>query len=488
MQSLIKSRMILFATIFVLGLSVMGNAADPGLEAAFSMQKAFVDVARQLKLSVVNIRVERTSSAGSVWPDSDDSSPGDAEEFFKRFFQGPRFNRPEKFKIQGAGSGVVIAAEGVILTNNHVVKDATKITVKMHDEKEYDAEVIGQDPQTDLAVIKVKADASLKVAEFANSDAVEVGQWCIAVGNPLGLEQTVTVGVVSALGRSGIGAATIEDFIQTDASINPGNSGGPLVDLNGKVIGINTLIFNAPGSGIGFAIPANLASRISQQIIKNGKVQRPYLGITMQPVTDELARHFDLKNRDGAVVMEIAEGSPAARSDLRAMDIIRKIDDKTMKNTNDVQKHVLDCEIDREIRLEILRNGKIKEVKVKLEQMPASYGLAAAETIPQSKLRSGTGIFEDLGFRVQQISAEMPREMNIGKDKGLVVVSVRSESPADNGGLKSGDVIVQVNGLEVLDEKNLEEALKEGNKKKSSVLLVNRAGMPMFLVVAHPEK
>ncbi|MDD2997847.1 MAG: PDZ domain-containing protein, partial [Candidatus Riflebacteria bacterium] len=339
-----------------------------------------------------------------------------------------------------------------------------------------------------ISVIKVKADASLKVAEFANSDAVEVGQWCVAVGNPLGLEQTVTVGVVSALGRSGIGAATIEDFIQTDASINPGNSGGPLVDLNGKVIGINTLIFNAPGSGIGFAIPANLASRISKQIMKNGKVQRPYLGITMQPVTDELARHFDLKNRDGAVVMQIAEGSPAARSDLRPMDIIRKIDDKTMKNTNDVQKHVLGCEIDREIRLEVLRNGKTKEVKVKLEQMPASYGLAAGEIVPQSKLPSGTGIFEDLGFRVQQINAEMAREMNIGKDKGLVVVSVRSESPADNGGLKSGDVIVQVNGLEVIDEKKLEEALEEGNKKKSSVLLVNRAGMPMFLVVAHPEK
>ena len=290
-------------------------AESNGLDAAFSMQKAFIDVAKRLKPSVVNIRVEKKSQSSIRWSSPDGSGEG-VEEFFRKFFRAPGFKvpEPEEFKTQAAGSGVIIDSDGTILTNNHVIKDATSITVKLFDETEVPAKIIGQDPQTDLAVIKVEAEKKLFAADFADSDRVEVGQWCIAVGNPLGLEQTVTVGVVSAVGRSGIGATAIEDFIQTDASINPGNSGGPLVDINGKVIGINTLIFNAPGSGIGFAIPSTMAARISRQIKENGRVQRPYLGITMQPVSKELAGHFGLKDRDGAVVIQIAQNSPALRA------------------------------------------------------------------------------------------------------------------------------------------------------------------------------
>lgn len=479
----------LMVLIVFFGIPASVSAADdPGLQAAMSMQKAFVDVARTLKPSVVNIRIERTSSGGISWLSPEDAPEGSAEEFFRQFFRGQKFQRPPEQKIEGAGSGVIISSDGTILTNNHVVKEASKIVVKLHDQTELPAEIVGQDPQTDLAVIKVKADKELPAAQFANSDEVEAGQWCIAVGNPLGLEQTVTVGVVSAVGRSGIGATAIEDFIQTDASINPGNSGGPLVDLKGRVIGINTLIFTAPGSGIGFAIPSNMASRISQQIVSKGKVERPYLGITMQGVTEELAKHYDLKDRDGAVVMQLSEDSPASKGGLKPMDIIRKIDGKVMKTTNDVQKSILGMEVGKSVDMEVLRNGKATELKIKLEQMPDSFGLSPREIskLPRPK-QDGEGLTGQLGFKVQKITPELARSMDLDLKTGLAVAGVREESAAAKGGLQAGDVIVQVNGQEVSDEEALEKSLKEGEAKKSSVILVNRAGTPMFLVVSHAD-
>lgn len=460
--------------------------ADPGLEAALSMQKAFVEVAKQLKPSVVNIRVERSESGGIRWSDPQGGDSEGMEEFFRKFFGNPgqRFNRPEPFKTQAAGSGLVFAEDGLILTNNHVVKDASKITVKFNDGTELEAEIVGQDPQTDLAVIKVKPTKPLKVAVFADSDQVEVGQWSIAVGNPLGLEQTVTVGVVSALGRSGIGATAIEDFIQTDASINPGNSGGPLVNLRGQVIGINTLIFNAPGSGIGFAIPSNMAARISQQIASGGKVQRPFIGITMQPLTDELAGHFGIDDRDGAVVMQLVEDGPAAKAGLKPMDIIRKIDGKPMKSTNDVQKYVLGQDVGKDISIELLRNGKKMNLKVALEQMPETYGLASSE-ISRGGQGKASGGNSELGFKLQTITSDLARTMGLKETAGLVVTSVVAGSPADRSGLKTGDVVTQINGMELKTEQDAEKALKEGSKKNSSVFLVSRSGIPMFIVIQH---
>ncbi len=487
-----KSLRLICLSLFIVLASVALNHAayadDAGLQAALSMQKAFVDVARTLKPSVVNIRIERTGG-GINWQDSqgEEAPEGGAEEFFRHFFRGPRFNPPQE-KIQGAGSGVIIKADGTILTNNHVVKEASKITVKFHDDTELPAEVVGQDPQTDLAVIRVKATKPLAAAVFANSDEVEVGQWCMAIGNPLGLEQTITVGVVSAIGRSGIGATAIEDFIQTDASINPGNSGGPLVDLKGRVIGINTLIFTAPGSGIGFAIPSSMASRIAEQIASNGRVERPYLGITMQGVTEELAGHYGIADREGAVVMQISEGSPAAKGGFKVMDIIRKIDGKVMKNTNDVQKFILAQEVKKTVVIEVLRNGKIVDLKVNLEQMPDSFGLSSKEArlLPKAKAEED-GLAGSLGLSVQKLTPELARSMGLETKEGLVVSGVKSGSSADKAGLNTGDVIVQVNGQDVTDAGALELAIKEGEAKKSSVILINRAGTPMFLVVNHAE-
>ncbi|PKL47173.1 MAG: peptidase [Candidatus Riflebacteria bacterium HGW-Riflebacteria-2] len=485
-----KLSFIVFAVFWLTAFLSPAVAAESGLEAAMSMQQAFVDVARSLKPSVVNIQVEKTVSAGIRWSNPSGGDPdNEFEDFFKHFFRGPRRFSPEEFKTQAAGSGLIINSDGTILTNNHVVKDASKIKVKLHDGSELDAEIIGQDPQTDLAVIRVKSEKALKAAEFADSDKVEAGQWSIAVGNPLGLEQTVTVGVVSAVGRSGIGASAIEDFIQTDASINPGNSGGPLVNLNAKVIGINTLIFNAPGSGIGFAIPSNMASRIASQIASGGKVERPYIGISMQAVTDELAGHFGLKDRDGAVVMDTAEDAPADKAGIRAMDIIRKIDDRLMKSTNDVQKYILSRGVGSSVDIEVLRNGKKETYKVTLEQMPDNYGLSPAESVQTPSKRKGDmGQLEEFGFRLQKLTPEMARSLGITGSAGVVVTNVRSGSPADKAGLKSGDVITQINGVEIQEESEAENALKEGGRNNSSVFLVNRSGTPMFLVIQSETK
>lgn len=475
--------------VLILGFSSSLFAQDKALEAAFSLQQAFIDVASRLKASVVNIRVEKQSPSSSIRWSAPNGNSG-VEEFFRKFFKAPGFKMPEPdLKTQAAGSGVIIDAKGIILTNNHVINNASKIVVKLQDDTELEAEILGQDPQTDLAVIKVEPDKPLKPAVFADSEKVQVGQWCLAIGDPLGLEQTVTAGVVSALGRSGLGASTIEDFIQTDASINPGNSGGPLVDLNGKVIGINTLIFNAPGSGIGFAIPSSMASKIARQIITSGKVQRPYLGITMQPVTNELSRHFDLEDRYGAVVIQVVEDSPADKGGLKTMDIIRTINGKQMKDTNDVQKYVLNQEIGDNLNLGILRDGEKKTLKVKLERMPDSYGLASKNLIEKNdKEADPKNQFEKLGFRVQKLNGDLSESMGLKNEIGLVVTSIRNNSPADEGGLMTGDVIKQVNGKDIEDEKDLLTALKKGARKKSSVFVVQRSGSPLFLVISHQEE
>jgi serine protease Do len=256
-----------------------------------------------------------------------------------------------------------------------------------------------------------------------------------------------------------------------------------LVNLKGEVIGINTLIFNAPGSGIGFAIPSTMAEKISRQIVESGKVQRPYLGITMQPLTKELAQHFDLDDRDGAVVVQIAPNSPAAKANLKATDIIRAIDGRKMKNTNDVQKYVLAKDIGDEIRLEVLRNGKKKNILVKLERMPDAYGLAAGDIInpaaPEVK-----GEVEKLGFRVQELDKDTARSMGINEEGGLLVSSVKEKSAAAEGGLVAGDIITQVNGLVIESESDLLKAIKSGAKKNSSVFVVHRNGFPMFLVIS----
>lgn len=459
-----------------------------GLAAAMSMQKAFVTVARSLKESVVNITVEKsTKTSRSVFNfDSDDDDDDAAEEFFKKFFRmTPRGNQREE-TVVGGGSGIIFKEDGTILTNNHVIKGASKITVKLFNGKEYKAEVLGQDPQTDVAVIKIKPNEKLTAASFANSDEVEAGQWCMAIGSPLGLEQTITVGVVSAVGRSGLGAAAIEDFIQTDAAVNPGNSGGPLVNIMGKVIGVNTLIYTAPGSGISFSIPSNLAVRVAEQIANGGSVSRPFLGISMVGVTNELMEHYDLPDKHGAVVMDVTKDSPASKAGFRKMDIIRKFNGKEMKATEDVQKFIFSHKVGEEIKAEVLRNGKPVELKIKLEQMPETFGISAADAkMITPKATKSLAITDKLGLKVQKLTPELAKGMGLSTSDGLVITGVKEDTNADKAGLRKGDIITQVNGSDISNEADLEKAFKDGEKKKSSVMLIERATVPMFLVVSH---
>lgn len=460
---------------------------EQALKTAMSIQNLFTSVASRLKPSVVNIRIEREAQSNIRWmtPDGEEA-PGGIEEFFEHFFRrAPGLRRPprqERFRTEAAGSGVIIDTEGLILTNNHVIDNAHQITVKFYDGDERPAEVVGQDPQTDLAIIRVEGRSDLTPAKFANSDEVKVGQWAIAVGNPLGLEQTVTIGVVSALGRSGIGATTIEDFIQTDASINPGNSGGPLVNIEGKVVGINTLIFNAPGSGIGFAIPSNMASRIAWQIANDGMVHRPYLGISMQPVTSELATHYGLENRYGAVVLQLMEDSPAEKSGLKPMDIIIAINGEEMQATSDVQRFVFNRNVDEVLDITILRDGEKKNIEVKLEQMPESFGIASAPARRQRSKESESTELNELGITVQSQAEGASNKT----DKQLVITNITQDSQAEKAGLRRGDIISQVNSKEVTTEQELEKALKR-RRDKSSVFLIRRGNAPMFLILKHED-
>ncbi|MBF0546648.1 MAG: Do family serine endopeptidase [Candidatus Riflebacteria bacterium] len=487
---------------FLLLLSCAEMSFAVTSNAARELQNNFISVAKELKPSVVNIRVEKSEEGngnaqlfGTPFDQLPDGSPFDdlIKKFFKEYPKGKRFKSPKSpFKSEAAGSGVILDSKGIILTNNHVVKGATNIMVKLSDGKELKAKVVGKDPQSDLAIIKVEPTSPLQAAKFADSDKVEVGQWAIAIGNPMGLEQTVTIGVVSAVGRSGIGASPIEDFIQTDAGINPGNSGGPLVDLDGNVIGINTLIYAAPGAGIGFAIPSNIAKRVANQISEKGSVERPYMGITMAPITPELAEHFNLPDKNGTVIMELNPNTPAEKAGLKQMDIIRGVDGHEMATSNEVQKYVLNKNVGETINLKILRNGTEKEIPVKLERMPKSFGLRDPEDVEETEESKGgekeIPPKEKLGFSFKSITPELKKSLKIDKEKqGLVVTEIEENSPAEKGGLIEQDVITQVNGQAVSDEDSLKKALRAGNPtKKSSVFVVLREGTPMFLVI--PEK
>ncbi len=479
-------------------VAVMATAVPVMAQDAHSLQQTFISIAKKLKPSVVNIRVTREEKARVQGQDpfgGPDGTPFD--DLFEKFFRGPRgrqFKAPHRsFKSEAAGSGIIVDAAGHILTNNHVVKGATKIAVKLSTGKEVDATIVGRDPQTDLAVIKLKGGETVHPAEFADTSKLEVGQWVMAIGNPFGLEQTVTVGVLSAIGRSGLGAAPIEDFLQTDASINPGNSGGPLCDLDGKVIGVNTLIFAAPGSGIGFAIPANMAQRITQQIIKGGSVDRPYIGISMQPVTPDLQEHLGLSDRAGAVVMDVQADSPGGKAGLKQMDIIRSIDGKEMKDTNDVQKYVLQQNVGATINLDVMRNGKNEKVVVKLEQMPKTYGLADFEDQADAsesdspadgkKDKDGSAVAEQLGLSLQPLTKELAEQLGTKQSSGLVVTGVTNDGPADEAGVTERDVITQVNAKPVANLKDLVPAFELGKAKKSHLLVVQRGNSPLFLVV-----
>jgi Do/DeqQ family serine protease len=335
-----------------------------------SLGQAFVEVAKNVQPSVVNITTEKTITMRPWDRFGEDFFKGSPfEEFFKGFgFSPQEEGKVYQHKQRSGGSGVIVDKEGYILTNNHVIEGADKVKVRLNDGREFAATVKGQDSRTDLAVLHMKSK-DLPVATLGDSDKLEVGEWAIAIGSPFGLEHTVTVGVISAKGRSGFGTGTYEDFVQTDASINPGNSGGPLINIDGEVIGINAMIIQ-PGTGIGFAIPINMAKQILNDLIKTGKVVRPWLGISVQDLTPEIAEHFKAKEKEGVLVGQVYQGTDAGKAGLASGDIIISVDDKPIKNVGELVKEIQKRKVGQKVRLNIIREGKPLTVEVTTAAMP----------------------------------------------------------------------------------------------------------------------
>ncbi len=349
------------------GLFALSPASAPK-DGGSTPENPFVQVAEQVIPSVVNIS---TVTSGKGRTPSELFRPFGNEPFFRDFFDRFFEGMPRRRQQSSLGSGVIIDKSGLILTNNHVIKDADEITVKFANKQEAKGKVVGTDPKTDLAVIRVSTKEDLPVATLGNSDALHVGEWAIAIGNPFGLDHTLTVGVISATGRSEVGIAAYENFIQTDASINPGNSGGPLLNIRGEVIGINTAIV-ASGQGIGFAIPVNMARKVMDDLVKKGRVTRGWLGVGIQPLTPELAKSFGVSAEEGILVNQVMPKSPAEAAGLKTGDLILSLDGKPVKDPRQLQRIIAEAEVGKSLELTILREKEKRTLKVQVGEMPAS--------------------------------------------------------------------------------------------------------------------
>jgi serine protease Do len=429
---------------------------------AASLGRTFAQVASQVGPSVVRITV--TSRV---------EQPSEGNPFkgtpFERFFGED--DRPGRRRM-GMGSGVVLDARGFILTNAHVVEDADSVRVTFVDGKQVTAKIVGRDPKSDLAVVKVDG-VQVTPARLGNSDDLQVGDWVIAIGNPFGLDHTVTVGVLSAKNRSGFQSGHFEDFLQTDASINPGNSGGPLVDLNGNVIGINTMIAGI-GTGIGFAVPISMAKPIADQLIEHGKVRRPWLGIAMQDVTPELQKAMGQNAPEkGAMVSEVQPDSPAKSGGVKTGDVITAVDGKPVKAAREVQSGVLSKKIGDKVDLSLWRDGKAEKLSVKTAELPGD----------EEKGGAGGNARERLGLKLRALTPEIRQQLDLPDDvKGAVIADVAPGSAAAVAGLDTGDVILAVDGKPVTSPEQAASALRS-KRAGGHLLHVRHGASARFIVV-----
>ncbi|PKN84860.1 MAG: peptidase, partial [Deltaproteobacteria bacterium HGW-Deltaproteobacteria-1] len=388
------------------------------------------------------------------------------DDFFDRFFGDmPR----REFKQRSLGSGFIISNDGYIFTNNHVVEQADTILVKISDGKEYEAKVIGTDANTDIALIKIKPSNSLPIAEIGDSEKVKVGEWVIAIGNPFGLDATVTAGIVSAKGRV-IGAGPYDNFIQTDASINPGNSGGPLFNMEGKVIGINTAIV-AQGQGIGFAIPINMAKNILADLKTKGKVTRGWLGISVQDISDDIAKNLNHQNKGGALVSDVFKGDPADQAGIKVGDIITEINGKPIKDTHELLLTIAALQVGQKMNVKAIRDGKEMTFRVTVAERKDNVAVASE--------KSEKGHF---GISVQEITPEIARQLGI-KSEGVIITDIQEGSPADEVGMQPQDIIVQVNRVKISSMNDYNREISKAVQKKSVTLLVKRGRASFFVAL-----
>lgn len=431
--------------------------------------QAMAEVVAATKPAVVNISTTRTIKTPGI------PSPFFDDPFFRRFFgdEFGHFRRPREYKQASLGSGVIVDREGYILTNNHVIKDADEIKVRLSDKREFTGKVIGTDPKTDLAVIKINSD-NLPVIKWGDSDKLRVGETVIAIGNPFGLSQTVTSGIVSATGRANVGIADYEDFIQTDAAINPGNSGGALVNVSGELVGINTAIFSTSGGyqGIGFAIPSNMAKVVMENLIKRGKVIRGWLGVVIQPVTPELAKQFGLKEEKGVLVGDVVEEGPAEKAGIQRGDVIIEYDGRKVSEPSSLRNMVANTQPGKEVKIKILREGKEKNLQVTIAELP-------------TEMQKVPGRADNLlkGVIVQNITPGMRKELNIPRRiTGVIITDIEEESPAV-GVLSTNDVIIEVNRRKINNVKDYERIISRIKPDQDILLLIFRNGSTFYITL-----
>jgi serine protease Do len=469
----------LFLTVAIIGIgygmtpaSKTGEAtaaAASTVSAGAPMVPAnFSDLADQVRAGVVNIQVSKTIS-NAEFPNFRGNPFGDRNPFGD-FFGPFGGNRPER-KQQGVGSGFIISKEGTILTNNHVVENADQIKVKLAGGKELNGRIVGRDPKTDLALVKIDGASDLQPLKLGDSDALKVGNWVVAVGSPFGLEQTVTAGIVSAKGRV-IGSGPYDNFIQTDASINPGNSGGPLINMSGEVVGINTAII-ASGQGIGFAIPINMAKEIASQLQKKGHVTRGLLGVSIQDVTPALAKSFGLKETKGALVAKVIPGGPAEKAGLEQGDVIVKFDGQTVAESKDLPRIVASTPVGKTVTVSVIRDGKEVERQVKIGEMEEeSAGVTAQDASHKS-----------LGVSVQNLTPQIARELGLKKSNGVVVTGVEPGSAAAEAMIQTGDVILEVNRKPIANVNDFVQKIEKAKNNESLLLLIEREQNTLFVTV-----
>jgi len=434
--------------------------------------ESFSTLADTASPAVVNISTVKTIKGGgpvfrhfyqNPWGDQDPF-----KDFFEKFFGD---EQQQEFKQRSLGSGFIIDKDGYIVTNNHVIADADEIKVKLNSGKEYNAKIIGRDPSTDIALIKIKADSNYSIVNLGDSDELKVGEWVVAIGNPFGLEHTVTAGIVSAKGRV-IGSGPYDDFIQTDASINPGNSGGPLINMKGNVVGINTAII-ASGQGIGFAVPVNLAKGVIKQLKEEGEVTRGWLGVGIQDINDEMAEYYGVKGKKGVLVSEVFPGDPADKAGIQTKDIIFEVNGQKIETSRELTRIIAGFHVGEVVKITVFRDGKEKTFKVKIAKREETERVASG--IPPKEQ-------DVFGIGVSNLTTETARRLNLRETQGVVVTGVQPNSQGEDKGIKTRDIIKEINHQSINTVDEYKDAIKKVKKGDTVSMFIKRANSGFFVI------
>ncbi len=468
----------LVVSLLSLPLTPRGYAeSSPGVDYAEQLSLAFEKVADVISPSVVTISSVVRAKTPVKRPGKQNGDPffDPYREFFGDDFMEKMFpdQAPDNRGQQGMGTGVIFDDDGYIMTNNHVVAGADEVTVRLQDDKTYKAKVIGTDPKTDLAVVQIKAKG-LVPAKLGDSDSLKIGEWVVAAGNPFGLTNSITSGIVSAKGRSFMGGGQFEDFIQTDAAINPGNSGGPLTNLKGEVVGINTAIFSRSGGymGIGFAIPINMAKSVMASLIKSGKVVRGWLGVGIQPLTEEAAASFGYSGTEGALVGHVDPEGPAGKGGIRQGDIITKLNGEKVRNVTHLRNIVAATKPGGTLNVDLVRDGKEENLSLKVGELKSQK---------ENEERAEVETSVDLGISVENMSERFAHQLGSKRTSGVIVTQVRPGGIGEVSGLQHRDIIVSVNGKAVKDVSEFNEAIEKANLSKGMRFVVETQGMERFV-------